>query len=745
MKKLFFTALFSCFYVMLYPQYITLKNKQLYDQSGQPFFVKGVNYLTDLYSAAGDTTGLVVKPSFSYYNASQLSNYNSATISDVSRDFKFIHDSLGCNTIRLVVGNISVDNCNANYFTFVVNTSGHGSNTIHTNSLAFLRVVYKQLLDSAAVHSINVILLMPGQGASCSAYPSLYSNYLAVTAAALNTKTALLAYDEWNEPGFENFNVFPAKSLICSQTKSWYNTLKTNDPNHLVTVGLWEAGLGPDATHWGTDVYKADFYAFHVYPQVNNLSHLDYCLAPYGNNTAYEIADASPDRCVIQNYKDRYNACIKWIQNTTNLPWLVGETGFSAPSGFDCSNPSACTPAACWVGGSCAVDGDESQQADFVNNVLTQNIQAGGMGSVFWQFKDVHWNIPNNPKENYWGMVDSLGHVKTAGHTLNNFTSNTVTGPPAGYPTNYKNLLGNTGTAISGSIGGIKDAVISGWHIDSTGWLYPVQTISDAGGNFTITSKAPVFPHPNSTTAINHIEIGAIGYDVAVCDGVAHPANLYSGKSFSLNKAVYYDDYRSALSLDASCPHTYAAPDILCVTNLIVDFITGGGCTGNKLNTFTAGREVCITGESYVGLNAEAAFYISTVDVDCSDGTWGNSTNERKANTATGGSKQVGSEQQAISSGQLAANSVKTVYLNAEGNFSTQIYPNPASDKIYINAQKSINFIILYDGSGKQVYKSSSEEQGMQSIDMAGMAPGVYTLRISYTDNSVSISQIIKQ
>ena len=96
--------------------------------------------------------------------------------------------------------------------------------------------------------------------------------------------------------------------------------------------------------------------------------------------------------------------------------------------------------------------------------------------------------------------------------------------------------------------------------------------------------------------------------------------------------------------------------------------------------------------DSYAQTGTEGAFYIGsadvagTIDVDCNDAAWRYGIGER--NASKGSHKQgAGSNNLPTpNNNQVTINNVKTVYLSAENNFSTQVYPNPATDKIYINA-----------------------------------------------------------
>jgi len=761
MKKLFFTILCLLYVVIAYPQYITLKGKQLYDSTGAPFFVKGVNYAIDIYDPAADTSNLKIRRHHGYY---QNDTYPTPTtdsssafyFKDITNDFKIIRDSLGCNTIRLEVGLGGLDSCTGTQFltSIKIGTSGQSVN-INSTSLNFLTHIYATMLDSAAAYGIKVVLLLYGANSTCNSNTSLYTNYIAQTANALKTKTALLAYDECNEPEFAN-GWGSTKADVCYRTTSWYNTFKTYDPNHLVTVGLWEAGFGPDGFIWSSDVYKADLYTFHIYPTEKlhyhtaiawvdtawtyNVSTGHWIGTPHDTGFA-TVVDTNYNYNNVTLYKDKYNTAVRWLYNTTNLPWLIGETSFSAST-----HPGMVRGQGNYFAKN---DGDLNSQTDFMNNALTVTKQAQGMGVLWWDYHDVSWFVPNDPGGTYMGLVDSLGAIKPAGHALKIFDANTVTGPPPAYPSGYQNLDGNGGATITGVVSGVPDALIIGKHLDANpkNGSYAATVATDESGNFTIaslTSKPPLF----LPTDINLLEISAVGYDNATCNGYATPGDLYNGKSFTLNKNSSFNVSSTSLHLSAD---THYLPFTAHGEYTLQDFYIKASMGGTiHKDTIIASGEIAIlpqsTTDSYAEQTAEAAFFISNgfVSTDCSSATWSNSTAERRANADSGKPPvKAGAAQQIAGEAQPTTNA-KTIYLSPE-SFLLQVYPNPANDKVLLQSAKSINFISLCSVYGNTITQLNWQGVQQGQIDVSQLAPGSYMIKILYTDNTITYTQIIKQ
>ena len=745
-RKIFFIFLFSMKALLLYQQgtgFITINDRHMIDQQGNPFFVKGINYHIDLFVPSGTgSANMEMRPSIgNYAGFIYPCNNQNTCFTSITNDFKFIRDSLGCNTIRLSVGSAGIDSCGSPDFSVYVTDGAGGSHTYHTTDLTFLVPFYSRIADTAAVYGMKIILLPSVLGLTCIGNPTLQNYvyaFVRTMAIALKNKSAIMAYDEFNEPQFyggDNPNF--TKEEIWNMTHSWYDTLKINDPNHLITVGLSVLGLTVDAFQWSTDVYKADFYAFHIYANRSVLTHQACC---DGSGNPYTVMDQNLDQCSTQVYIERFNAAITWIQNTTNLPWLLGETGFEAPHGFTCGNTT-----------NLVSDGDEQGQKDFILNALTQTIKAGGMGTVWWDYKESYWFPPNDPALIYYGLVDHNGIAKPAGNAMRNFISNNVTGAPTGYPANYKNIMNSTGTPVNGTVTDqnsqlVKDAGVYGVHYDINlnTYTYGVTTITDASGNFTMTSATPSSvsgPPDPTTTEVTEIFVSAIGCDIK--NTYRSTAALVSGQTYILNKATNYDKLPSpAQYMATNNDPIVSTPNILTLTNFGVNY-SGSGTVYR--HDFIAMNEIEIlpqsSTDSYVVLGAEAAFYIAPVDVVCNDFAWSNSTWQRKAH-AGNGKNAINSS--AVENGTQLLIETKTVYLSPE-SFLLNLYPNPANDKILVESEKSINFITLSNMYGASVAEFNLSGAKEQHIDVSAMAPGTYMIKITYSDNSITYSQIIKQ
>ena len=83
-----------------------------------------------------------------------------------------------------------------------------------------------------------------------------------------------------------------------------YDSLKHYDPGHLVTLGGAHIS---ELNSWDPMVMKLDFYAPHYYLPIE----------PFGN---YDLDKANDER----------RAEMYWLGKTCPMPWMLGETAFSA-------------------------------------------------------------------------------------------------------------------------------------------------------------------------------------------------------------------------------------------------------------------------------------------------------------------------------------------------------------------------------------------------------------------------------
>jgi hypothetical protein len=71
------------------------------------------------------------------------------------------------------------------------------------------------------------------------------------------------------------------------------------------------------------------------------------------------------------------------------------------------------------------------------------------------------------------------------------------------------------------------------------------------------------------------------------------------------------------------------------------------------------------------------------------------------------------------------------------------IYPNPASDKVFINTNKTINSIVIYDILGNQVAHYEQVNDNQYIIDVNNLLAQIYIVKIVFVDNSIANKKLI--
>ena len=77
-----------------------------------------------------------------------------------------------------------------------------------------------------------------------------------------------------------------------------------------------------------------------------------------------------------------------------------------------------------------------------------------------------------------------------------------------------------------------------------------------------------------------------------------------------------------------------------------------------------------------------------------------------------------------------------------EINSKLEIYPNPANDKIFIEAEIEIENVVVYDIYGRQ--QSTVNGQQSLSIDLSNLNAGIYIIKINTEEGNI-VKQFIKQ
>lgn len=464
----------------LQAQFVTLEGKQ-FKLDDEDFYPMVMNFSVALVRNAS-FQGTI--PASAIYMASDASHGPSATFdcddqvecnARLLADFQKVRQ-MGFNTVRIVnafepkyrdTPELGPDErryaINVSRHPFLLTTNGvpnHDAGRVFIDLEEDLdgpytlryRELMMDLLDIAQAADLKVILLAVGRSnknideGRRAMYPTFdetavgdYANYLDNLTTALDGHPALLAYDLFNEPHYFQMEYQGAvdessssnllkwkKEDICNFTTQWYETIKQNAPDQLVTLGGLGAG---DLEVWDPAVLRLDFYSLHLYPNTDYMKNWDHAgaLAHYWRE-------------------------LHWFGKICHMPWIIGETGYTAN---DRNDPQYLPHVGVgpqyhqWP----YMQGTEADQAEFVAFSLEKSRASGASGWSWWMFQEWRWwhvyfDEPylafDLQEDAYMGLLH-LGdqnadwYDKLAVSVVQNYTPAPFPQEPASEPPNYFN------------------------------------------------------------------------------------------------------------------------------------------------------------------------------------------------------------------------------------------------------------------------------------------------------------------
>jgi hypothetical protein len=72
-----------------------------------------------------------------------------------------------------------------------------------------------------------------------------------------------------------------------------------------------------------------------------------------------------------------------------------------------------------------------------------------------------------------------------------------------------------------------------------------------------------------------------------------------------------------------------------------------------------------------------------------------------------------------------------------------RVYPNPATSMVYIESQKNISSIAIYNSIGTVVHQTCTEGYELMSLDVSGYHPGFYIITLTADDGSIEKSVLV--
>ena len=715
-----------------YSQYVYLENEK--------FKLNGVDYypMTLNYGVMGLKIGsnYAISPDFSYGDT-PLFECNSLTscADQIQTDFNYIA-GMGFNSIRLVGFNVKFipniatkplgngqltirffnynDNSGSDYLPF---------NPANSSDPLMLQIfsLYDKVLEKASLttpHPLKVILLTDGSysGFGATEVTLLNQYYDALTTHFKNSSynDALMAYDLINEPcstavkhPYTDETLVPVKSKMdaCEMVGTWYDIMKGNDPNHLITIGscTWE-----DVFNYDPAIMKLDFLSPHYYPHF----------------TPNEDRSLSSSQIAARN---RGATELFWFNQISPLPWMTGENGFS-------SHPTLSGP---------DLDGSLSQLGEYVDFSLNAVFNCGGVGFSWWNYQDNQYNLhsdgPTNAQDNFGLLSKNVSpstspspilEKQPAINHFRNYIPAITASCPVDYTPNYNaysryyNLhlyltqpIDLTGIVTDQFGTLIQNAVI---FVRDNNWNY-YSTYTDANGFFRATSPLGV--------GIKYIKVSATGAEIKQYENTLSsppPSIIY------LERANYYPIIDDGLVILNGQSESYYGSYSLIVKDLTIN--SGAICDLSSSKKVLLSPGFHAKGGSsthaYIDIMSDACVYLGyTENINLPDQPAFDETVEsithvsKERNNSVGVNHEINSAQNEISFKSIS------------------VYPNPNDGLMTIqllnseDRNESISTITVFNVLGNNIFSVQVNNKSY-SLDLSSYPKGTYFLLVKASSRS---------
>ncbi|MBX2984152.1 MAG: cellulase family glycosylhydrolase [Flavobacteriales bacterium] len=730
-------------------QFVTLEGRN-FMVNGQAFYPRVLNYSISTVGnnfGTTDPAALYCSPA-SVYDKSVTSlfecNEEGACNLQLQEHFAKVVE-MGFNTIRIGIGPHMRKEGSTFYYGLQVNwnTTDWTPDPTWTLdmqvpgftdplSLRYFELL-RNLLDQADAAGLKVILICAeDQGgrldpqqlhpAYNDAAAALYASFLGRLAMELQGHPALLAYDLWNEPVWTNWNNMMSwtKSQVCSFTWTWYDALKDNDPDHLITLG--GANID-DLRTWDPSAMKLDFYSPHTYPQPWDLD---------GYSFPAALARVKQE--------------LYWLARTCPMPYLVGETGFSAEDDGDdhWDDPNGANhhllpdPAyhqMPWMHGS------EAQQASYAQQTMDATRNYFGSGYSWWEFQNKRFantqSSPGEYRENFFGPL-KYGDGTTPWfdkQVVSTFENYTLPPSPAALPpppANYGNQYNFNGVTIGdwtireADNDPVADAVaVAKYHyFHIAGPNQDEENVTLALSNRFLTNSAGEVVVKGSPSRsgyyMNWVELWTHIPGAATIYYPNLDATPWPGSTVYVDRDhMEFDAVFDEIDVPIGADDRFFGWHSVITTDGIVH---GNGSSGGEAE-IAARSSVHLTNEFHAAQGSEVHIHLKSTFPDCgSTAYWLPISGNHDAEPAVAYGTKI---------------KPATVQLQFEPHtgFDLALYPNPGKDQISISGHSGPASYTVHDCNGSLV-DAGQLSDAHATIAVGHLAPGEYTITLTIPGNS---------
>jgi hypothetical protein len=737
MKRfLFLIVLSGIFVISAMAQYVTLHGRQFKDEHGNDFYPVVCNYIVSIVNQEkNDFSSTFVSPEFAW-GADSTGWDCSSTMScntQLEIDFKQLL-SMGFNIVRLMgLGPIFIaegtvvkswkDTCDwiCPYSGFYIFAPHNDSDCLNdkwfrlqspfiddTSQRLFEHI--ENILQVASATEYNgkkmkiILITGGGRGDYSLDFPNEYGEYLSVLGEKISSigvdsvKGAIMAYDLFNEPtcSWDWESLWPSDSTghskqdVCKNVKDWYDSLKTHDPNHMITFG----GKGMnDLFEFDPAILTVDFYSPHFYP----------------TKRSFESSPGYYDK-MMNRIKGEYY----WLQNNLPMPWIIGETGFLAQNTFNYPE----------------VDGTLSEQKDYADTTLSLVRQSNGSGYSWWIYQNVKWT---GPSQDYYGIYDygqcSPIPCHTTAKPVHQAFENFVPQPPGILsqpdhyfdPYDHEYYNPDTTKYVSGYVLDQYNAPIEGAFIKAYTRLHGYGSQSKLDDHYTFTDENGKFiliPYDYDTLEPNYnriecVYISAPGGSRMISSCWECPNGISNNQTFILNKnELNYQENVVGLNILPNQKKILQAWDNITLQDVTIqshgDF------------EVKARSEIIVNTELQAYDSSIVWIHISKSQIPCDS----LSPNFYKSSSLIEPAFQEEIEPK---------KEICLKFMPLEKEFGFIIYPNPGNGvfKIEISdfPDNKDMFLTAFDQFGKKVFYSVVQSEIML-LDLSFLSKGIYIVKI---------------
>ena len=725
---------FAIFDMASVGQYVILDGRQFKDENGDDFYPVVCNYLVNIVNVNPfDFSTTFISPEHSW-GTNNYFECNSTSTCDQKLQNDFLQilwmgfnaiRLMGINPVHIPEGTILLspdpDHPECDWTCpvtgFYINTLNHPlldclydtrfliqppftddvSTRLFEHMAHFITLVSQTDLNGKR---LKIILVSGGGGGwyNPDEYPGAYSEYLEAFSEALMTylppeaQSTLFAYDLDNEPlySWNGYSLWPhvevghAKEDVCNNVNLWNNSIKLNDPNHLITLG--GCGLS-DIFEYDPVVLNVDFYSAHLYPSVREYEQPEY----------------------FSGIMNRIYGNYYWYHQNFPMAWIIGETGFTAQTSFVFPE----------------LNGDLNEQYDYADYTLPLAWHCNGSGYSWWTYQNFHWGNPGN----YYGILDygecspipCNSIAKPVHQVFKEFIP--PQGPytcaePADYYDPFQHAFYSDNTNIvTGHVQDqygfpIQDALVQGWtrlYGTPPDDVYNIHyTFTKPNGDFTLIPY-DYDSRPPNLGVIEAIRISAPFGSRARLEW--YSAGVPSVNSFTLTKStVPFEETFENIVVAGNQTVIVQAWDEVNVSD--VEIQPQGSCE------IMARREINVGQEFFAQANSET--WIHT-DMPCEGLTGLIKKKEFSYNYDTMEGFSKNSE-------------ILLQFTVIETNLNINVYPNPGTGRFMVEIkedQPSQLFTIIVINQLTNIVFTTYESQPNFTLDLSHLSKGIYFLQIN--------------